>query len=450
MTTGAGTTRRWSRRARRGTPSPTGGRRSAPTTSRSPWHQGRPGKSPTSSATSRTRPRRSSIRPAHNGSTGRSSGRGNDAVGSGFNDDPLWLVLAVAAYLKETGGSQILDEAVPYDNQPGSETPPYEHLQRSLRYTLDRWGPHGLPLIGRADWNDCLNLNCFSDTPGESFQTTENREGGVAESVFIAGLFTLAAEELAGIAEHHGRDGDAAGYRDEAARMATVVAEHGWDGEWFRRAYDHFGTPVGSAENEEGQIYIEPQGTCVMADIGLDDGRARQALDAVDAHLTTEHGIVLHQPAYTRYHLELGEISTYPPGYEENAGIFCHSNPWVMIAQTRVDDGDGALANYLRINPSAREAISDVHRCEPYVYAQMIAGRDAPTHGEAKNAWLTGTPAWNFVAITQWILGIRAATTGCSSTRACRGTGRGSKPTAPSGAPATGSTSTSPQGSPAG
>ena len=333
--------------------------------------------------------------------------RGNDAIGSGFNDDPLWLVLAVAAYLKETGDSAVLDEPVPYDNQPGSETPLYEHLQRALRYTLDRLGPHGLPLIGRADWNDCLNLNCFSETPGESFQTTENREGGVAESVFIAGLFTLAAEELAGIAEHHGRPGDAAGYRDQAAGMATVVAEHGWDGEWFRRAYDHFGNPVGSAANDEGRIYIEPQGMCVMAGIGLDDGRARQALDAVETHLTTEHGIVLHQPAYTRYHLELGEITTYPPGYKENAGIFCHANPWVTIAQTRVGDGDAALASYLRINPSAREAISEVHRCEPYVYAQMIAGRDAPTHGEAKNAWLTGTAAWNLVAVTQWILGIR-------------------------------------------
>jgi cellobiose phosphorylase len=332
---------------------------------------------------------------------------GNDAIGSGFNDDPLWLVLAVAAYVKETGDRAILDAPVPYDNEPGSETPLYEHLHRSLRYTLDRLGPHGLPLIGRADWNDCLNLNAFSETPGESFQTTENKEGGVAESVFIAGLFVLAADELAALADHYGHPDDAARCRDARRTMDAAVRAHGWDGAWFRRAYDYFGDPVGAAENEEGRIFIEPQGMCVAAGIGLDDGTAEHALASVAAHLATPHGIVLQQPPYTRYHVELGEISSYPPGYKENAGIFCHTNPWVMIAETRIGNGDRALDYYLRINPSAREAISDQHRCEPYVYAQMIAGKDAPTYGEAKNSWLTGTAAWNLVAITQWILGLR-------------------------------------------
>jgi cellobiose phosphorylase len=332
---------------------------------------------------------------------------GNDTIGSGFNDDPLWLVLAVAAYVKETGDRGILDEPVPYDNEPGSETPLYEHLHRSLRYTLDRLGPHGLPLIGRADWNDCLNLNCFSETPGESFQTTENKEGGVAESVFIGGLFTLAADELAALAELHGRHDDAARCRDAARTMQAAVSTHGWDGAWFRRAYDFFGRPVGAGDSDEGRIFIEPQGMCVLAGIGLDDGKAAAALDSVAHHLATDHGIVLLQPAYTRYRLELGEISSYPPGYKENAGVFCHTNPWVMIAETRVDNGDRAFDYYLRINPSAREPLSELHRCEPYVYAQMIAGKDAPTHGEAKNSWLTGTAAWNLVAVTQWILGIR-------------------------------------------
>ena len=189
--------------------------------------------------------------------------------------------------------------------------------------------------------------------------------------------------------------------------MAGAVGRHGWDGEWFRRAYDYAGAPVGSAENEEGQIFIEPQGMCVMAGIGLDDGRAQRALASVRDRLATPHGIVLHQPAYTRYRLELGEISSYPPGYKENGAIFCHTNPWVMIAEARAGDGDAAFDYYLRINPSAREEIAGLHRCEPYVYAQMIAGPDAPAHGEAKNSWLTGTAAWNLVAITQWILGIR-------------------------------------------
>lgn len=338
--------------------------------------------------------------------------RGNNDIGGNFNDDPLWLILGVAAYLKETGDWSILDESVPYDNQPGSETPLYEHLQRSLRYTTDRLGPHGLPLIGRADWNDCLNLNCFSDTPGQSFQTTTNKEGKVAESVFIAGMFVLAAKELAGIAEQRGLADEAAAYLAEAAKMDETVHAHGWDGEWFIRAYDDAGQKIGSHENAEGQIYIEPQGFCVLAGIGLEDGIAKKALDSVNQRLATKHGIVILQPAYTRYYLEYGEISSYPPGYKENAGIFCHNNPWVIVAETKVGNGDRAHDYYSRINPSAREEIGDLHRCEPYVYAQMIAGSDAPTHGEAKNSWLTGTAAWNYVAITQAILGVHPTYTG--------------------------------------
>jgi len=333
--------------------------------------------------------------------------RGNNDVGSGFNDDPLWLVLAVAAYVKETGDWGILDVAAPYDNTPGTEESLYGHLKRSIQYTLDRKGPHGLPLIGRADWNDCLNLNCFSDSPGQSFQTTTNKEGKVAESIFIAGLFIIAANEMIEIAKRRGEKQTADEYQKAIQDIEKTVWAAGWDGEWFRRAYDDFGRPVGSKECSEGQIFIEPQGICVMAGLGIEDGRAKQALDSTANRLATPQGIVLHQPSYTRYYLHLGEITTYPTGYKENSGIFCHNNPWVMIAETMIGRGDQAYDYYLRINPSMREEISEVHRCEPYVYAQMIAGRDAVKPGEAKNSWLTGTAAWNFIAITQWILGIR-------------------------------------------
>lgn len=332
---------------------------------------------------------------------------GNDDIGGNFNDDPHWLIIGVTAYVKETGDFAILDEPVQFENKPGSEKPLYEHLRRSMQYALDRLGPHGLPLIGRADWNDCLNLNCFSEEPGESFQTTESKDGKTAESVFIAGLMVHSAKELSALAAARGLDDDAKRYAEVAASMDETVHKHGWDGEWFIRAYDDAGEKLGSNENAEGKIYIEPQGYCVLAGIGLEDGLAQKALDSVATHLATDHGIVLQQPAYTRYYIEYGEISTYPPGYKENAGIFCHNNPWVIIGEVRTGNAARAYDYYKRICPSAREAISDVHRTEPYVYSQMIAGKDAPTHGEAKNSWLTGTAAWNYYAITQWILGIR-------------------------------------------
>jgi cellobiose phosphorylase len=338
--------------------------------------------------------------------------RGNNDIGGGFNDDPHWLIIGVSAYLKETGDWSILDEPVQYDNEPGSEKPLYEHLQRSFNYTLERLGPHGLPLIGRADWNDCLNLNCFSDTPGQSFQTTTNKDGKVAESVFIAALFVYAGRELAAIAQHRGLEAEAKKYIGETEKQLAVINEHGWDGEWFLRAYDDFGAKIGSNECAEGKVFIESNGFCALAGIGLEDGKALKAMNAMRDHLATPHGIVVQQPAYSKYYLQLGEISSYPPGYKENAGIFCHVNPWVMIGETRLGRGDAAHDYYTRINPSARENISELHRCEPYVYAQMIAGKDAPTFGEAKNSWLTGTAAWNYYAITQWILGIRTSLSG--------------------------------------
>jgi len=333
--------------------------------------------------------------------------RGNNDIGGGFNDDPHWLIVGVSAYIKETGDWSILDEPVPYDNEPGSDVPLYDHLQRSFRYTLERLGPHGLPLIGRADWNDCLNLNCFSTTPGQSFQTTTNKDGKVAESVFIAGLFVFTGRELATIASRRGLAAEAAGYLEEVAKMEQTILSDGWDGDWFLRAYDDSGAKVGSRECDEGRIFIESNGFCVLAGIGLDDGKAARALDATRTHLATKHGIVVLQPAYSQYYLKLGEISSYPPGYKENGSIFCHVNPWVMVAETRLGHGNEAHDYYTRINPSAREEISEVHRCEPYVYAQMIAGPDAPAFGEAKNSWLTGTAAWNYYAIVQWILGVR-------------------------------------------
>lgn len=331
--------------------------------------------------------------------------KGNNEVGGGFNDDPLWLIAAVSAYIKETGDWAILDEQVPFDNDIKQAVSLFEHLRRSFHRVPENLGPHGLPLIGRADWNDCLNLNCFSTVPDESFQTTGNKDGRVAESIFIAAMFALYGCDYVRICRERKLEREAGKAEKAIEEMKKTVLRWGWDGRWFLRAYDDAGKKVGSRECEEGRIFIEPQGLCVMAGIGGGEA-AVKALDAVKEFLDTPHGLVLHNPPYTYYRPSLGEISSYPPGYKENAGIFSHNNPWIMIAEAMTGHGDRAYEYYAKTAPAFCEDL-ELHRTEPFVYAQMVAGKDSKRMGEAKNSWLTGAAAWNYVAATQWMLGIR-------------------------------------------
>ena len=335
--------------------------------------------------------------------------RGNNDIGGGFNDDPCWLIFGTVAYIKETGDFSILDEPVPFDNQPGSEVSLMEHLKVSFDHVVNNLGPHMLPLIGRADWNDCLNLNCFSWDPNESFQTTENKsEGSKAESLMIAGLFVVTGKEYIELCRRLGKDDEADRAQKHVDAMVEAVRRDGWDGEWYLRAYDYFGRKIGSKENEEGKIFIESQGWCTMAGIGLEDGMVDKALDSVKKHLECEHGIVLNNPAFTKYIYEYGEISSYPEGYKENAGIFCHNNPWVIIGETVAGRGDDAWSHYRKILPSyVEEKYSTLHKVEPYVNCQMVAGKDAARPGEGKNSWLTGTAAWMWLTVSQYILGIK-------------------------------------------
>ncbi len=331
--------------------------------------------------------------------------RGNNDIGGGFNDDPMWLIFGTTAYIRETGDFSILDEMVPWDNEPGTEVSLMEHLRISFYHVVNNLGPHGLPLIGRADWNDCLNLNCFSMDPNESFQTTGNKnEGSKAESLMIAGMFVYCGRQFVELLKAKNMPFDA--FETEIEKMCKAVEQFGWDGEWYLRAYDYYGNKVGSHENEEGQIFIESQGWCGMARIGAEQGMPEKALDSAARLLDSEHGMVLNYPAYTTYHIELGEQSTYPAGYKENGGIFCHNNPWVIIAQTEAGRGNDAWNLYRKISPAW---IKDqtLHRVEPYVYCQMVAGKEAAKPGEGKNSWLTGTAAWNWLVISQHILGIR-------------------------------------------
>ncbi len=334
--------------------------------------------------------------------------RGNNDIGGGFNDDPMWLILGTISYIKESGDFSILDEMVPFDNDMSVARTLFDHLTVSFDHVVNNLGPHKLPLIGRADWNDCLNLNCFSNDPNESFQTTENKsEGSKAESLMIAGLFVIYGQDYVDLCKKLGKTEEATRAQNHVDAMKKAVKEHGWDGEWFVRAYDYFGRKIGSNENEEGKIFIESNGWCTMAGIGKEEDLCKKALDSVKERLDCEFGIVLNNPAFTKYYIEYGEISSYPAGYKENAGIFCHNNPWIIIGETVIGHGDQAWEYYKKICPAYLEDISDLHKTEPYVYAQMVAGKDAFRPGEAKNSWLTGTASWNFYAITQFILGIQ-------------------------------------------
>ena len=336
--------------------------------------------------------------------------RGNHDVGSGFNDDPLWLIFGVTTYIKETGDFGILKESVPFDNEPGSEATLLEHLKISFAHVTSNLGPHGLPLIGRADWNDCLNLNCFSDNPDESFQTTENKtEGSKAESLMIAGLFVAEGKEFTELLEHP-LVAAPAGYVDEVKAavdaMTEAVKQYGWDGEWFLRAYDFFGGKIGSADNPESKIFIESQGWCGMARIGVEEGLCDKALDSAIKYLECEHGMVLNSPAYSAYLPEYGEISSYPEGYKENGGIFCHNNPWVIIAEAMAGREEDVWRHYCKISPAFIKD-QDLRKVEPYVFCQMVAGAEAARPGEGKNSWLTGTAAWTWKCVSEFILGIK-------------------------------------------
>ena len=338
--------------------------------------------------------------------------RGNADIGGGFNDDPLWLIAAVSQYIKETGDYSILNDPTPFNNKEGSEKPLIDHLRASLNYIITHKGPHGLPLIGRADWNDCLNLNCFSKTPGESFQTASNFESGKAESVFIAGMFVLYGKEFATILNNIGNKDEAKKILDEFKSVEDATVKYGWDGEWFVRAYDAFSNKVGSHECEDGQIFVEPQGFCTMARIGESLDYGKKALDSVEKILTNDYGVEILHPCYKEYHIELGEVSSYPMGYKENGSVFCHNNPWIVIANTVIGNNERAFDVYRRNCPAYLEEVSEIHKTEPYIYSQTIAGRDAKNYGEAKNSWLTGTASWTMYAASQAILGIKPDYTG--------------------------------------
>lgn len=311
-----------------------------------------------------------------------------------YSDDHLWSVLCVTAYVKETGDISFLEEVITYyekdkDGLPIQAASVLDHIRRALTFTRNDTGKHGLPLLGFADWNDTINLATG------------------AESLFSAHLYGRALNEFIGLLEYLGKDDEAEQWHKAHAEMKSRVEACAWDGNWYVMYFDHDGTPVGSHKNQYGQIHLNGQTWAVLSGFASSE-RACQAMDAVYKHLNTKHGIKLSTPGYNGYDPRYGGVTTYPPGAKENGGIFLHPNPWAMIAETMLGNGDRAYEYYSQINPAAKNEDIDLYEIEPYVYAQNILGDEHPQFGLGRNSWLSGTASWCYQAATQWILGIRA------------------------------------------
>ena len=310
-----------------------------------------------------------------------------------YSDDHLWLTLAVTAYLKESGDFALLEEVIhfydPKFPQQGRDPQGVrEHLARGLAFTKNHLGSHGLPLLGFADWNDTVNLP----------------EG--AESLFTANLYGLALREFADLLAYLGDEAGAQVYRADYAAMQASVEGYAWDGDWYLRYFDEAGQELGSAQNEYGKLYLNGQSWPVISGFASPE-RARQAMDVVYEKLNTKYGLKLSWPGFNGYDEHYGGVTTYPPGAKENGGIFVHPNPWAMMAEALLGNGERAYRYFHQVNPAARNDSIDIYECEPYVYAQNILSDEHPQFGLARNSWLSGSAAWNYLAATQYILGVR-------------------------------------------
>lgn len=311
-----------------------------------------------------------------------------------YSDDHLWGVLAVSEYIKETGDFDFLNEPVPFYDKDKQEQPietgsVLAHLQRGLEFTRTHTGAHGLPLLGFADWNDTVNLPAG------------------AESLFTANLYGRALAAMTLLMQTLKNDMEAARYWEDYEVMRKLVEETAWDGAWYRRYFDAEGNALGSRSNKYGQIYINAQSWAVLSGFASEE-HGVQAMDSVFEKLNTEFGIKLSAPGYNGFDPKVGGITTYPPGAKENGGIFLHTNPWAIIAETLLGRGDRAYQYYCQINPAKRNDSIERYECEPYVYPQNILGNEHPQFGLARNSWLSGTSSWTYQAATQYILGIRA------------------------------------------
>lgn len=315
-----------------------------------------------------------------------------------YGDDHLWIVLAVCTYLKETGDLDLLKKEITYyeknvDLDKREKGTVLDHLKRALEFTHTHKGKHGLPLLGFADWNDTVNLK------------------GNAESLFVANQYAKALCDVIELMDTLGDTKQAEVYRLHFNEMKDAVNTSAWDGDWYVRYFEEDGTPLGSAKNEQGKIYVNSQSWAVLSGVAPQD-KAEKAMNSVNKHLNTQYGIKLSWPGFNGFDWRKGGITTYPPGAKENGGVFLHTNPWCMIAETLLGHGNRAFEYYQQINPATKNDIIDIFECEPYSYPQNILGNEHPQFGLGRNSWLSGTASWTYQAATKHILGVQPTYTG--------------------------------------
>ncbi|MFW6409678.1 MAG: GH36-type glycosyl hydrolase domain-containing protein [Halanaerobiales bacterium] len=302
-----------------------------------------------------------------------------------YSDDHLWIIIATTAYIKETGDIDFLRETIPYSRE-NTEGTVLNHLRKALEFTQNHRGQHSLPLSGYADWNDTLNLE---------------KGKGIAESVWTGMLYAYCLREIAQLMDYLGNENEKNKYEKLYKQQKEALNNYGWGTNWYLRAYDEDMTPLG-----EDKIFLNPQSWAILAGI-TDNKRKKIILDNVNKYLDTEFGVVLLHPAFSAYDDKIGGLTTYPPGAKENGGIFMHSNPWIIIAETLAGNNNRAYKYYKQVLPTRHNDEADRYEVEPYVFCQNILGKEHPQFGLGRNSWLTGTASWMYRAAIHYILGIK-------------------------------------------
>lgn len=303
-------------------------------------------------------------------------------------DVPLWMALATRNYLNETADWGILDKVIPYLD--GGEGTLYEHILLGLKRIACDTGAHGLPLFGGGDWNDSLN---------------RMGEKGIGESVWLAQFIYYCIGEIKPILEYK-KDYDEMAYLTKIAEeFKKSHEENAWDEDWYIIGYNDLSERVGTKKDRVGNTYLNTQTWAVISGIGSRE-RLDKAMDSVDNYLETPYGLSLVMPAYDGLDENIGVSSAFARGMKENGAVFSHATAFNLVAKAMLGRGNDLYRVYKKVLPACKP--QDIHKTEPYIYSQFSHGPNSPEYGRGAYHWMTGTAAWMFRAVLDYMLGIKA------------------------------------------